>query len=363
MTTHRSSSRSGTYSVVMVLTLPALMGVGAVAVDLSYQKVVWAELEAAADISATAGAQYLDGTVEGVDRAIAGAIRAAARNTAAGQPVLIQAQDIRTGYWDLTTGDFVEATDPALIDALQVTAWRGDVTASFAAVAFQDKETEATGDSLARNPAPEPAGAVSCYIPLAVPLCIFDKYDRDELVDVQLVLNPAGVDNVGWGRVAESPNASWIKDQIADCKHDGVARVGDDVGLQNGEVISAVQEVKEAIRTSTTTWDAEAWGPQPERWSQSALTASQYGQTWEGPLLVFDGGPEYCEGMGGGFNGVEELVGFAWAVVYDVKTAGGAADKNIRVKLDLMAEQEIGLGGGGLVDAGVDYDEPTHLIR
>ncbi|MCK6506541.1 hypothetical protein L6R53_24735 [Myxococcota bacterium] len=360
---HQQTPRQGNYTVLFVLTLPVLMGVGAIAVDLSYQKVVWAELEAAADIAASAGALYLDGTDAGVEEAVAAAIRAAARNKAGGHVVTLHADDIRLGWWDDASGNFVESADPELIDTLEVTAWRGDVTASFAAVAFQDKETEARGESAVLNPVPEPAGAVSCYLPLGIPDCLFDRYTQEELADVQLVLNPAGLDTVGWARVEDHPNASWLKSQIGDCIQDGVASVGDDVGLQGGVVSSAMSEVVNAIKTSDTTWNTEEWGPQPARWSQSALTSSQYGRTWEGPIIVFDGGPEYCEGNGGSFNQFEEIVGFAWAVVYDIRTSGGASQKNLRVKIDPMAEQSIGLAGGGKVDGGVVYEEPMRTVR
>ena len=363
MSVHVTHGRRGSYAVLLVLSLPVLMGMGAIAVDLSHQKVVWAELEAAADIAAAAGAGFLDGTDAGVDQAIAGAIRAAARNTAGGQVVTIQAEDIRLGYWDDVTGDFVESNDPALIDSLQVTARRGDVPAAFAAVAFQDEETQAEGDSVALNPPPEPAGAVSCYLPLGIPDCLFDHYTDEELDDVQLVLNPAGIDNVGWARVQDHPNASWLKAQIGDCIQDGVASVGDDVGLQNGVVSSAMSEVVTAIKTSDTAWDTATWGAQPARWSQSALSSAEYGRTWEGPIIVFDGGPEYCEGNGGSFNQFEEIVGFAWAVVYDIRTSGGASQKNLRVKIDRMAAQSVGLAGGGLVDGGVIYEEPLRITR
>lgn len=352
--------RDGSYAIMLVISLPMLLGVGAVAVDLSYQKVVRTELQAAADIAVHAGIHDLDGTWDGVQAAKATAIRAAARNTAGGDPVVLTPDQIQTGWWDDEDGVFVETSDPVDIEALRVVTRREDVLSSFAAVAFNQPVVGAEGTSTGVNIQGGDAGAVACYLPLAIPECFFDLHD--DLSEVTLTLNPAGIDNVGWGRVGAKPNASWTRDQLRYCS-DGVARVGDDAGLQNGVVSSALFEMIDIIEEGGSTWNSDNLGPIPSQNSQSAIKKSAYGNTLEGAIIVFDGGPGYCQGKGGSFNGYEEIVGFAWATVYDVRTKGGAKNKNIFVRIDPMADEVIGIEGGGQVAGGVKSQGKVALVQ
>ena len=58
-------SRRGNYGTLFGLTLPVLLGGAAVAVDLSYQKVVYAQLQAVAAPASSTGAAYPDGPPAG----------------------------------------------------------------------------------------------------------------------------------------------------------------------------------------------------------------------------------------------------------------------------------------------------------
>ncbi len=236
------------------------------------------------------------------------------------------------------------------------------MSTSFANVAMGTPQIAAMARSTAMSPVGGSAGAVGCYIPLAIADCLFDEYSPEELESLEFTLNPAGVDNVGWARVGASPNASFLKNQIGNCEQDGDAQVGDQVGLQNGVVSSALSELVSAVEDSDTTWNPD-WGPMPSRASQSAISSSDYGHTYEGPIIVFDGGDEYCEGSGGPFNQYETIVGFAWAAIYDVRTKGGASNKNIWVRLDPMGGHMEGRRGGGEVDGGVLAPAPVRLVQ
>ena len=115
---------------------------------------------------------------------------------------------------------------------------------------------------------------------------------------------------------------------IADeCSSEAPAQVGDPVGLQNGVVTSALDAIAERISTSSTSWRSERWGALPARLSGSSISAANYGKTYEGAILVFDGGPGYCQGSGGKFNGTETLMGFMWAAIYDVKNSGSSSSR------------------------------------
>lgn len=356
-------SRDGSYGIILAISLPVLLGMSAIAVDLSYQKVVRAELQAASDIASAAGAAELDGTYEGFARAKDAAIRAAARNNADGDFVPLAPGDIEFGYWDRDTWSWTPTDDPELADSMQVRVRRAEVGTSFAGVAFSRSTIAARAGATALQPPDTPAGAVGCYLPLAVPQCLFETHTTEELSQLRLVLNPSGVDNVGWARAGDYPNANWLRDQINDCQQDGRATVGDSVGLQNGVAASVPREIVDAMKHSDVLWDTPEWGEIPAQNDRSGLSPVEYGQVIEGSIIVFESGPEYCEGMGGGYNGMETIVGFAWAVIYDVRRAGGAAEQNIWVKLDPNADQNVGIIGGGLVDGGVDYDEPIVIVK
>lgn len=131
-----SGVRRFTGANLLALALPAVMAIGAIAVEHSHRVAVQAELQATADIAASAGAYRLDGTSAGVEEAVAAAYRAAARNTAGGESVHLDDADISTGYWDEAAGGFVESASAAEINALRVRASRGDYAANFASVAI-----------------------------------------------------------------------------------------------------------------------------------------------------------------------------------------------------------------------------------
>lgn len=359
----RSRRSRGNYSGMLVLSLPTLIGSGALVVDLSTQKVVRTQLQAVADISAMAGTDLLDGTSEGVEAARAAAIRAALRNEVNGAPVALVTDNLQIGAWDGEVGRLDTQAAVEEMDSIQVAADLDGVPATLASLVFDRDHLSVRGASTGFKPPDDAASAVGCYLPIAIPSCLFQHYTTDQLQDVTLVLNPAGVDNMGWGRVGGHPNANFLRDQIWDCEQDGIIGIGDEVGLQNGVVSSAMAEVRSAIVASTTRWDTEAWGPQPARMSGSALSAAEYGRTLEGAIIIFDGGAGYCQGSGGPFNGYEPLVGFAWAVVYDVRTSGGASQKNMKMKIDTLVDRSVGLRGGGGFFAGVTYDNPALIIR
>ena len=83
---------------------------------------------------------------------------------------------------------------------------------------------------------------------------------------------------------------------------------------------------------------------------------------WRASSSIFDGGPDYCTGKGGKFNGSETVSGFVWGAVYDVVNSGPASGKNISVRIDLSADREIGTKGGGR-DAGVVYQPPVRILQ
>ena len=95
------TSQKGAVSVLVALTLPLLLGVGALAVDLAYLHVVRNELQNDADAAALAGARKLyqqGASVLNWSAAEASATQAIGMNRAAGH-ALSQGL-VETGYWD-----------------------------------------------------------------------------------------------------------------------------------------------------------------------------------------------------------------------------------------------------------------------
>jgi hypothetical protein len=92
---------------------------------------------------------------------------------------------------------------------------------------------------------------------------------------------------------------------------------------------------------------------------QSAISATNYGKTYEGPIMVFDAGPEYCTGSGGSYNQTLPLKGFVWGALYDVRTTG--SQKDLRLRLEVMDDHVAGSKAGG-PDYGVTAESPPHNV-
>jgi hypothetical protein len=350
----------GNVAVTLALSLTTLLGFAAVTIDISYGRVVQQQLQNASEAAARAGTMKLDGTDEGLVEARATAIAVAAMNNAGGGPVAVAPTDVTLGSWNDTTSTFVPSEDPAVVDTVEVRARVGGLDLFVSPVAFGRNTAPVSAETRVKV---EKGGAtaVSCFLPLAIPSCILDREGVDGIQDLTLKLNPAGVDNVGWGRPNGHPNASWAKDQIGDCEAEGEVRIGDPVGLTNGVLSSAISELDTEIEASSTRWSTTKWGALPTRPSNSRIATAKYGNTYEGPILVFDGGPGYCTGAGGAFNHDEPLVAFLWAAVYDI--AGTGANTNLSVRIDTSSEYNYGTEGGEGTNYGVTFNGRPRLVR
>lgn len=354
-----SRRRRGGVVIIVALVLGVLLGFLALVIDLGYARVVSTQIQMNAEAAAMAGGMKLDGTDEGLENAVAAAMTYAELNPVAGKTVSIDAADVQTGVWD--GADFTASTDAAEVNALRVTPRVDDVSAFFSKVAFGGDDMTMTGQATTTREFGG-AGGVSCYLPVAIPSCLLEsRYSTSSIVNVDLKLAPSGIDSMGWARVGGSPNASWTRSQILNCEADGEAAIGDDVGLQNGVVTSALSALATAVSSSSTTWDTSLWGPMPAQASNSSITASKYGNTFEGPIVVFED-DSYCTGSGGSFNGTEVISGFVWGAVYDVVNKGAASGKTIKMRLDTQNTYSDDSTRGGGPDYGITYaGSPTFV--
>lgn len=357
--------RHGNMAVILTLSVTVLLGFGAVAMDIGYARSVDLELRNAAEAASHAATSQLDGTEEGMIAARATAVALAARNVAGGVEVELDANDgnlmtgdVVTGVWDDDVGVFIPSEDFELVNAVRVRP-RKELPLLVAPMALGTDSVNLTDDA-AMVAIRGGAGAVDCYIPLAVPVCLVTTYGVEGMMDVDLHVSPAGIDNLGWGRANGSPNSDFSRNQIANCRSDGIARIGDPIGLQSGTVTPALSELAAAVEASATLWDVEKWGALPARLSGSGISAPLYGHTLEGPILVFDDGGTYCN-TGGSFNQTKPLAAFMWAAIYDVKDSGSAASRNIKMRLDTMEDHNVGTALGG-PDYGVTRIDKPRMI-
>lgn len=350
-------ARTGNTAVTVALSSSVLLAIGALVVDLSHARTVVAQLQNAADSAAHAGTAQLDRTAEGVTRARALATSIAYQHIAGGEPVQLAGEDIVTGVYDSAANTFTTSTNVEEINAVRVTARRPGLGLFFAPASVAPRRTLDLSADSTMTTIRSGASAVDCYLPLTLPACVVDQYTRDGLNEITLQLNPAPGDNVGYGRANGAVNAAWISDQVANCEASGTAAIGDPLTLGNGETVSALASIVDAVSYSSTFWSFDRWGTQPDRMDRSSIPSTNYGRTWEGAVLLFDGGPEYCTG-GGSWNGTSVISGFVWGAVYDVRNTGSVHDRVLKMRLDTMDEHDMGTRGGG-PDVGVlDYSPP-----
>ncbi|MBW2258737.1 MAG: hypothetical protein JRI25_29715, partial [Deltaproteobacteria bacterium] len=173
----------------------------------------------------------------------------------------------------------------------------------------------------------------------------------NDIEDYALRMSSANEDNAGWARVGASPNAEYIVNQLDGQCEDGPASVFDAVGLQNGEVTTALHKIDKMLEESDETWDESKWGPLPlpmgsvPEDGDSKSVVRNYGNVVEGVVILFSPDGGIC-GAETQFNDFAQITGFAWGVLYDVDDHGDG--KNIRMKLDLTYDHEGGTYGGGI---------------
>ena len=344
-------ARDGSVAVIMALILVGIAGFAALVVDLGYTRLVRSELQIAADAAAHAATMELDGTAAGLTNARAAAVAVGGLHKAAGDAISLDSNDdnaedgdVVVGIWDGET--FTSSTSAADVNAVVVRSAVANLRPFFAQYAF-GRETLATQ---ARSTVLRPNGgasAVECFIPLAIPDCLIDDlYGTDGIVEVDLLLNNAGVDSTGWARPDATPSTSWLRAQLEDCGTAGTLAVGETIGLKNGESTSALDTLAEMVEESDSRWDTSTWGTIPAREDDSGVGAGFYGRVFEGPIVTFDD-DDYCEDEGGSFTGRVEVSGFVWSAIYDVVTRGPVADRTLKMRIDTKHEYDYGVEQGG----------------
>lgn len=112
------ADRNGGVGVAVALTLTAVIGAGAFAIDLGYQSLNGTVLQNAADAAALAAVQHVRDPV----RSVAEAVEFARANVPAGYGTVTTANDVAIGHFDADRGTFTPGLMP--FNAVRVTTVR-----------------------------------------------------------------------------------------------------------------------------------------------------------------------------------------------------------------------------------------------
>ena len=366
--------RKGGMTIPIALGVVVLVGASALVVDIGYTRVLHAQLQLAADAAALAGARQLDGTTTGIVKADTVGRAMAAQNEVGGEAIVLGGNDLTVGAWDGDTTMFSWNADLRAINAVKVKARKLDVPPMLALLAFGREPEGITAEATATQGLRLGASVVPYYIPLGVPDCRIKQWSTQSVVDQEFVLSPAGVDNVGWAMIGSAANASRVQSLLTldrECISDFYAKgrinfvctaiaSGDTLYLGNGAQASSLSAMASELAMSVP-WDSKSWGTIPAQHSGSALSAANYGKMLAGPFPVFKAPANYCT-TGGAWNESLPIVGFVWGAIYDVRTTGAAADKNVWARLDPGRWFDVGTYYGA-EDFGVVYRTNASLVQ
>ena len=358
------TKHGGGTTVALALTLTLMLGFAALVIDISYERMVRAELEAAADAGALAGARALNQNSVSLTASRDAAIEVAGLNYAAGSAVTVSSNPsnspsggVVTGIWNGSS--FSASTDTRVVNAVSVLTYPRAYSSGLSSAAFGLSPRSVHGRSVAVQGQRHGASRVPYYLPFALPKCEMLRWTGSQLVAKTWVLNPATADNVGWASLGNVVSAAGLISQLralVPCMHAwrdtgtvstacSSIRISDTVALNNGDQASVLRELATLVPNGLN-WDSTVWGALPPRNSSSALTAAQYGKTLAGPMPIFDGGNGYCSGSEP-WNKTYAVTGFVWAAIYDVRTSGSASNRNIWLKVDPLTYRDIGRWYGG----------------
>ncbi|WP_374387407.1 TadG family pilus assembly protein [Sandaracinobacter sp.] len=112
--------KSGVVAMLVALSLPMLVGAAALTIDIANFRYVQGRMQSAADAGALAGIAKLDTPTD----AKAAAADYAGRNVPAAFGDVTKSSDVEIGIWDPVARTFAVSSDPALINAVRVSAVR-----------------------------------------------------------------------------------------------------------------------------------------------------------------------------------------------------------------------------------------------
>ena len=350
------------HAVVFALTLAPLIGFTALSVDVGLQKVQAEEVSTIVSSAALAGSNQLDGTMDGTDRAVRAAMEMIHYSTNSAK-VKIGPSDVLFGVVEDGVFREVAVNSRTVKEVNAVRVDKRDVTtrANLAPVVVNNVEMNvgAMHTAVASSSGPSTAGAVDCFLPIAVPSCAVD-FSSGRMPDPMRVQfgNPGGTKNISWAHPTKA-NANNIKKAILNTCAYGEVAVDDKIHLNQGvqsSNLSRTADVLNGWRGDSEPWpyeffpDGPPWRYEPNafHWWDSRIYFWRWGQTLQGPIAIVDAGgkPGTCKGMKK-LKGKMKVEGFTWGFIYDVRTWGGSKNKGFMIQLDPVNPHEVGSRGGG----------------
>jgi hypothetical protein len=337
------NNQTGVSAVLLALTLVALMGFAALAVDLGYLYSARNELQNAADAAALAGARELGliysdpnlvppGSMESF--VLAGdqlmAVQAAAsgvafKNVAAGANVTLANDDIEIGRWSGV--DLTDSAPPYVRpDAVRVTARRQEeanrVTTFFArALGIPNAGVSAVATAALSGQSEIDAGGLP--IPVGISRYWFEA--RGQFCGQDIRFYPTGDDEgcAGWHTYENWPASADRLRGILNGLIDGTfespaTEIGDDYVFIGGNLATAFEEM------------------------QALYNANQVDGIWETSVVIYS--YEELNRPCANPSGRLDIVGFATVQVYEVL---GPPTQTIRGRVVCDRVEQNSRGGGG----------------
>lgn len=343
-------------AAITALSLSVLLGMGALAVDVAYERVANAQLQTALDAAALAAVARLDGTAAAIDTAREVALEVASFNVVYDGFTLAPEQ-IEFGEWTVDAG-FVPTLDPDHVNAVRIVGDHTGLRAILAGVAFGEASLDTRARAMAARPRGGPASDVDCWLPIALPYCEFADAAGTIPDPIYVKFGTDKVDNVGWSH-PETSSTSGYRDQLLGNCSEGLG-VGDPLQVSNGRNQAVIQDMvkllNDQLEGNVSDWPYETFpdGPPDTRAmpyafekSASSVKDQHWGRVIAGPIALVD---LDCDDPK--FNNAQDpprIMGFTYGFIYDV-LKGDAHDTGFMLQLDFANEYS----GGVHDDPGAD---------
>jgi putative Tad-like protein involved in Flp pilus assembly len=238
----------GAIVVLAGFTLLAAIGLAVVAIDLGHLSAVAGEVQTLADSAAAGGARSLM-QPDGQGDPVAAAQTLLATNTVDGKAGSKRtASDIQVGTYDYTNAQFTKGGSAPNAVRVTVSASVYNIVAGV----YGDDQSTVTREAIAAfsgNSSARPT------LPLAISKCSFTSYQSSGNCNSMPTLKqaPDGKDGSGWTSLGpDNASASKAVQYLpADCGGGGVTpprlRVGDPIGIMNGQANSVLQTVQDCV--------------------------------------------------------------------------------------------------------------------
>jgi Flp pilus assembly protein TadG len=218
---HRRDQR-GSVAIMSALMMVMLVAFASIVVDVGLMYRVRVELMNAADSAALAAAGKLDGKDTGITAALAEVNLFAQRHLANNSSVTIRTSDVVFGLWHFqdATGctdgktaapcfQALPTTNPAQINAVQVTSWRSQATNDPVRLFFASilgwGQTNIRGDATAIGGGPS---ASDCAFPMVVSNCVMSTPGPSGFCDYCMQFQTDSTDNAGWTSLNDQQQAT-----------------------------------------------------------------------------------------------------------------------------------------------------------